>query len=155
MKIAELCSTRVTTVEPKASLREAALLMRNAHVGALVVVDRADGIGRPVGILTDRDIVVAVIAVPGADPESIRVCDAMSTPVVTVGEEHGALEAVQAMRARGVRRLPVVALNGGLAGMVTSEDVLDLISGELAGMAEAMRRAHKREASDRARLDIT
>ena len=80
MKVRDLCSPQVVTVEPGASLREAALAMRNQHVGALIVVERKDGVARPVGILTDRDIVVAVIAVPGARPEGIRVADVDDRP---------------------------------------------------------------------------
>lgn len=66
MKVRDFCSRTVAVIEPGASLREAALLMRNAHVGALVVTERKDGTVRPVGVVTDRDIVVAVVAVPGA-----------------------------------------------------------------------------------------
>ena len=84
MKVRDFCSRNVVTAEPGASLREASLAMRNAHVGALVVVERQQGVARPVGILTDRDIVVAVIAVPGARPEGIRVGDAMADKAVAI-----------------------------------------------------------------------
>jgi len=78
MKVRDFCSRTVAVIEPDATLREAALLMRNGHVGALVVIERKGGAMRPVGIITDRDIVIAVVAVPGARPEGIRVRDVMS-----------------------------------------------------------------------------
>lgn len=104
MQVRDFCSRDVVTAEPHASVREASLLMRNRHVGALVVVERIDGMPRPVGIVTDRDIVVAVVAVPGARPEGIRVCDVMQTRLALAREGDGVFEAVQTMRDHGVRR---------------------------------------------------
>jgi CBS domain-containing protein len=130
MKVRDFCSPNVVTAEPGASLREASLAMRNAHVGALVVVERQQGVARPVGILTDRDIVVAVIAVPGARPESIRVCDAMST------------------------RLAVAREDGGLLGIVTLDDLLGMLSTELANLAEALRWSRKRELAARHSIEL-
>jgi CBS domain-containing protein len=145
MKVRDFCSKGVVTVEPQASLREAALLMRNSHVGALVVVERKGGIEQPAGILTDRDIVVAVIAVPGARPEGIRAADAMSQPVVLAREDDSVFEAVETMQRKAVRRLPVVAADGSLRGMVTLDDVLRVLAAELGGLAEALRWGRKRE----------
>ena len=147
MKIAELCSPHVVTIDPKASLREAALRMRNAHVGALIAVEGQAA--RPVGILTDRDIVVAVIAVPGARPEGIRVCDAMSNRLAFAREDEGVFEAVATMRERAVRRLPVLARDGRLVGIVTLDDLLGTISSELANLSEALRWSRKRELESR------
>lgn len=153
MKLRDLCGPPPVTVEPLASLREAALLMRNSHVGALVVVEGKEGVARPVGILTDRDIVVAVIAVPGARPEGIRVCDAMSSPLAVAQEDEGVFEAVAAMRERSVRRLPVLARDGSLIGIVTLDDLLAVISTELANLAEALRWSRKRETERRKALE--
>lgn len=154
MKLADFCSRRVVTEEATASLRSASLTMRNAHVGALVVVERKGGVTRPVGILTDRDIVVAVIAVAGARPEDIRVCDAMSTPLAVARADEGVFEAVATMRDKAVRRLPVIDVDGGLLGMVTLDDLLGVISTELANLAEALRWGRKREAAARKPLGI-
>ena len=104
VQVRDFCSRQVATVEPRASLRVPSLVMRNAHVGTLVVVDEAGG---PVGILTDRDIVVAVIAVPGAPPEGIRAYDVMQTSVATLRDDEGVFEALEKMQAQGVRRLVV------------------------------------------------
>lgn len=149
MKVGDLCSPNVVVAEPLASLREAALAMRNSHVGALVVVERKAGVVQPVGILTDRDIVVAVIAVPGARPEDIRVGDAMSQPLAVAREDDGVFEAIQVMRERAVRRLPVIARDGSLRGIVTLDDLLSVVSTELANLAEALRWERKRELDER------
>jgi CBS domain-containing protein len=152
MKARDFCTPGPVTIEAQASLREAALLMRNSHVGALVVKERQGGVERPAGILTDRDIVVAVIAVPGARPEGIRVGDAMSQPVVVAHEDDGLFEVVETMQQKAVRRLPVVGADGGLRGMVTMDDVLRVLSAELGSLAEAMRWGRKRELDERRRL---
>lgn len=150
MKAGDFCSPQVVTAEPGMSLREAALLMRNRHVGALVVVERKDGVTRPVGVLTDRDIVVAVIAVPGARPEAIRVADAMTTQLAVAREDDGLFEIAQRMSERAVRRLPVVGADGGLKGIVTLDDVLRVVSAELGQLAEGLRWGRMRERETRA-----
>jgi CBS domain-containing protein len=149
VKVRDFCSAQVVTVEPQASLREAAMLMRNRHVGALVVVERKGGVERPVGLLTDRDIVVAVIAVPGARPEGIRAVDAMSQPLVAVREDDNVFEAVEIMQQKAVRRLPVVGADGALRGIVTADDVLRVLSAELGNLAETLRWGRKRELEQR------
>lgn len=149
MKVRDFCNAQVVTVEPQASLREAALLMRNGHVGALVVVERKGGVERPVGLLTDRDIVVAVIAVPGARPEGIRAVDAMSQPLVAVREDDNVFEAVEIMQQKAVRRLPVLGADGALRGIVTADDVLRVLSAELGNLAEMLRWGRKRELEQR------
>ena len=149
MKVRDFLSPNVALAEPGASLREASLLMRDRHVGALVVVEKMDGVTRPVGILTDRDIVVAVIAVPGARPEGIRVADAMSKAPAVAREDDGLFEAVQRMSERAVRRLPVVGPDGGLKGIVTLDDVLRVLATELGQLAEALRWGRMREREKR------
>jgi CBS domain-containing protein len=152
MKVSDLCSRNVATIAPQASLREAALEMRNRHVGALVVVERGAGGARPVGMLTDRDIVVAVVAVPGARPEGIRVADVMAQPVAVARERDGLYEVLQAMGRFGVRRLPVVSDEGVLCGLVSADDVLRGIAAGLANLAGAVRQGAEREGETRAAL---
>jgi len=152
MRVRDLCSPQVVTAEPGASLREAALAMRNQHVGALVVVEKQEGVTRPVGILTDRDIVVAVIAVPGARPEGIRVGDAMSTDVAVAREDEGLFEVARRMSERAVRRLPVVGTDGALKGIVSTDDLLRVIATELGELAEGLRWGRMRERETRARI---
>jgi len=152
MKVRDFCSRTVAVIEPEATLREAALLMRNAHVGALVVTERKDGVTRPMGVITDRDIVVAVVAVPGARPEGIRVRDVMSPQLLLAREEDGLFETVKTMSERGVRRLPVAAADGSLYGIVTLDDVLRVLGGELGNLALALSRGREHEAGARRHL---
>lgn len=154
MKVRDFCRTEVVTARRGASLREASILMRNHHVGALVVTEGEGREARPVGILTDRDIIVAVIAVPGARPEGIRVGDAMSKRVACAREDDGIFEAARAMAERGVRRLPVISADGALRGMVTLDDVLGVLSRELANLTAALKGAGEREALERRILDV-
>jgi CBS domain-containing protein len=154
MRVADLCSPDVVTIEPRATLRAASLAMRNAHVGALVVVEDKGGVRRPVGMLTDRDIVVSVIAVPGARPEGIRVCDAMSSRVALAHADEGLLSALNTMRKEGVRRLPVIGADGALQGILTLDDVLDAMADVLSNLAEAARWGRKRELAARKRIEI-
>ena len=151
MKIRNFCSKDVAVVEPGATLREASLLMRNRHVGALVVAERKDGLLRPVGIVTDRDIVVAVIA-PGARAEAIRVADVMPGKLVVTHASDTVFEALQAMSHHGVRRLPVVADDGSLFGIVTADDLLRVMATELASLACALTRGGERESAERRSL---
>jgi CBS domain-containing protein len=155
MKVLDFCSRTVAVIEPGASLREASLLMRDAHVGALVVTERKGGVTRPVGVITDRDIVVAVVAVPGARPEGIRVGDVMSADPRVVREDADVAEAVKAMSEAGVRRLPVIAAEGALFGILTLDDVLRVLAGELGALAVALGRGREREAGARRPLQST
>jgi len=150
MRVRDVCSPRVVLADPNASLRDAALQMRNEHVGALIVAEREEGRLRPAGILTDRDIVVAVVAFPEARPENIRVADAMSTDLETAREDEGLFEVVQRMSERAVRRLPVVRVDGSLLGIVTLDDVLRVLSAELGQLAEGLRWGRMRERGRRA-----
>lgn len=150
MRVADLCSPHVVTAEPGATLRDAALLMRNQHVGAVLVVERRDGVTKPIGILTDRDIVVEVVAVPGARPEDIRVSDAMSTDLALAHADEGLFEAARRMSERAVRRLPVVGPDGALQGIVTLDDLLRVLAAELGVLAEGLRWSRIRERDTRA-----
>ncbi|HET9736145.1 MAG TPA: CBS domain-containing protein [Burkholderiales bacterium] len=149
MKVRDFCSRTVAVIEPGASLREAALLMRDAHVGALVVTERKAGVTRPVGVITDRDIIVAAVAVPGARPEGIRVGDVMSAQPHVARDDEGLAETVKAMSQSGVRRLPVVSADGALFGIVTLDDVLRVLAGELGALALALSRGREQEAGAR------
>jgi len=151
MKLKNFCRKDVAVTEPGATLREASLLMRNRHVGALVVAESRGGALRPVGIVTDRDIVVAVIA-PGARAEAIRVGDVMPKALFVARDSDTVFEALQAMSHHGVRRLPVVTVDGELFGIVTADDLLRLIATELASLASALNRGGERESVERRKL---
>lgn len=106
--------------------------MRDQHVGYLIVVqsDVEGATVRPIGILTDRDIVTEVIGA-GVDPKSLTVGDVMTEQPVTVGETSPRSTAVAEMRRIGVRRLPVVGHRGQLVGVVSLDDVIGALAREL------------------------
>lgn len=148
MTIGEICNRDVVYAARETTVHEAAQLMRHRHVGALVVVDEFSGKRVPVGVVTDRDIVVEVNAVD-LDAKTIAVGDIMDRQLVTVPENAGLAEALEAMRAKGVRRLPVVNKDGELAGIVSLDDMLQLLSGELNDLSAVITREQAREARGR------
>jgi CBS domain-containing protein len=153
MKVIDICTREVVTAHPRQTLSEAAQLMRKHHVGALVVVEQPGARIRPVGIVTDRDIVVAIVAIPGAQAPGIRVSDIMSSRLALAREDEGVFEAARTMSERGVRRLPVVAADGTLCGIVTADDLQRVMASEMAGLAAAVKRGAEREALEQ-RLQV-
>jgi len=143
MTIGSLYTKSVATVRRDASVEEAARLMREQHVGALVVVDPADS-GAPAGVITDRDIAIEAVG-QGIAPATVDVGSLMSSPVVTVREEAGVLEALSKMAARGVRRAPIVDRNGQLKGLTSIDDLLPLIAQELARISVLINREQRTE----------
>jgi CBS domain-containing protein len=127
----------------------AAELMRQHHVGTLVVVDSMNGGKRvPVGIVTDRDAVVEVMAT-GLDPKTITVGDIMVQDLVTARENEGVLETMQIMRYKGVRRLPIVGKSGELIGIVSIDDMLEVLAEEISELAKVISREQARETTTR------
>jgi len=148
MTAGELCSRIVVFAERGTDLVGAAQLMRDHHVGSLVVVDET-GRGRvPAGILTDRDIAVAVVA-KGVDPRTLRVGEVMTGDPMTVREQDDVLDALRLMRSRGVRRVPVTDAAGTLVGILALDDVLESIAEELGEVARAIATERAREARAR------
>ncbi len=144
MPIGEICNREVVIVQPSKSALEAAQLMRQHHVGDLVVVEERGGFRVPVGIVTDRDLVVEIMA-PALDPSAITVGDIMVSDLATVTENIGVFEAIQYMRTKGVRRLPVVDGNGWLVGILALDDLLELLAEEMSAFARLVKREQKRE----------
>jgi CBS domain-containing protein len=145
MPVGELC-VRQTVIAPRnTSVLEAAKLMRQHHVGDVVITDEKDGRRLPVGIVTDRDIVLEVLA-EGIDEQKLTVGDIMSTGLVTVRESEGLFQTIQLMRAKGVRRAPVVDEQGALVGIVAVDDLLELLAEELNELVKLIAREQRREA---------
>jgi len=149
MAVGELCNREVVITEKTASVVDAAQLMRTHHVGDLVVVEDRGGRTHPVGIVTDRDIVVEVVAA-GVNPDSLKVGDIMGPEVATVRESEGLFEALRYMRDKGVRRMPVVDREGGLVGILTLDDLLSLLAEEMTELAKLVSHERQREATARA-----
>ncbi|MDO8447371.1 MAG: CBS domain-containing protein [Rhodoferax sp.] len=140
----ETCTRNVTIAFRKTTLSGAARLMRENHVGCLVVVEETGGMRIVVGVLTDRDIVTAVVA-PGLDLNSFCVEDVMSTDLITAREDDSLIDLMRAMRRKGVRRVPVIGGQGELIGVVTLDDVLDILAQELSLLVGAIDGEGKRE----------
>ena len=147
MPIGEICNREVVFSYPNHTVREAALLMREYHVGDLVVVEE-NGKRKPVGTVTDRDISISIVAL-GLDPDVIRVGDIMGPELVTVRENQGVFETIQQMRLKGVRRLPIVGEEGALVGIVAVDDLVALFADELTELSKAIVREQMVEVKTR------
>lgn len=148
MAVGEICNREVVIAEKNLSVKEAAELMRNHHVGDLVVTEDRAGRKHPVGIVTDRDIVVEVVAA-GVNPEALTVADIMGPELATVRESEGLYEAMRYMHGKGVRRMPVVDRDGGLVGILTLDDLLSLLAEELTELAKLVSHERQHEATAR------
>lgn len=148
MPISELCNREVVIVQANDTVLAAAKLMRQHHVGDVLVVEERGGKRVPIGIVTDRDLVVEIMAVH-LEPEVITVSDIMAPDLVTIKENAGLFEAVQYMHVKGVRRLPVVDDAGGLIGILTLDDLLELLADEMAALAKLVKHEQKKEATIR------
>ncbi|MDO9371065.1 MAG: CBS domain-containing protein [Gammaproteobacteria bacterium] len=144
MPIGELCSREVVFVRREDSIREAAQLMRQHHVGDVLVVDEKDAQRVPVGIVTDRDIVVEVVA-KNVDLDVVTVGDIMSFQLVSARDTDGVYETIQLMRIKGVRRLPIVNARGGLVGILALDDIIELLAEELSALAKVIAREQAQE----------
>jgi CBS domain-containing protein len=139
MSIGDICNRDVVVIDKDASVQEAVRLMRQFHVGALVVCDEREGRRVPLGLLTDRDIVVEVLG-EGVEIGSVMVGDIMGAKLLTARESDELWETLQRMRQAGVRRLPVVDELGSLQGIVTMDDVVEWLADELAQLAKLVTR---------------
>jgi CBS domain-containing protein len=133
MTINECCNTAVVTCTADTSVFAVAELMRRHHVGTVIVTEGEESDGVPAGIITDRDIVIEMIALQ-LDVAAFTAGDVMTAPVITVRESEGLIEALRLMRLRNIRRLPVVTEAGTLYGIVTVDDLLSLLAMELSLM---------------------
>ena len=144
MIIGELCNREVVVVNKGEDALEAAKLMRHYHVGDVVVVEDRDDRKVPAGILTDRDIAVELVA-EQVDPESVTVEDVMSDQLLTVNESDELLDTMEQMRDKGVRRAPVVGKDGELVGILTLDDMLDILAEALKDLVLLTGREQRRE----------
>ena len=134
MDLTKFCTKPATTVTKDSNIEEAAKLMREFHVGNLVVVDGKGINAKPIGILTDRDIVMSTVAL-GIDPADMDVGEIMSTNLYTIKSNESIYRVIGLMKEYGVRRVPVVNEEGGLVGVLSVADLLALLSNELQEIA--------------------
>lgn len=131
------CSVRTTALE-------AAHIMRQKHTGDLVVVDEGEDKAAPLGIITDRDIVVEILG-KGLDPAVTPVSTIIRTPVVIANESEDISHALELMRVHGVRRLPVVNHEGTLVGIITADDVLRNLAADASTLVDIVSREQAHE----------
>jgi CBS domain-containing protein len=148
MTVGQICNRVVVFAFRNTPLPDAAKLMRENHIGSLVIVDESDRGRIPVGMLTDRDIAIAVVA-QALDPRTLTAGEVMSGELVTANEQDDMLDTLQRMRRRGVRRVPVLNATGTLAGIVTLDDLLELVAEQLGDVVKAIATEQSREARAR------
>ena len=143
LKIRDVAVHEPVTARPTESIGACARRMHDEHVGCLVVVEDNDGDAFPVGVLTDRDIAIEVVAF-GLDAATITAGDVMSERPAVVEEDDDLLDALAHMRERGVRRLPVVRPDGALSGMLALDNLLEALGEEIDGVLGVMRAQRSR-----------
>jgi len=145
MPIGDVCVREVLVASPGTTITEAAHLMRQHHVGDLVVVRGENGSRVPAGIVTDRDIVLSVVATK-LDPNVFTLGDLVTESLITVREDVGVFECIQKMRTKGIRRLPVVDAQDKLIGIVSVDDLIQLLGQELSELGRLISREQVKEA---------
>lgn len=148
MLISELCNREVIIIQKEESALEAARLMRHHHVGDVIIVEEQNGVKKPIGIVTDRDLVVEIMATE-LDPAVITVGDISVAKLLTIQENTGIFDTIQYMRRNAVRRSPVIDDCGGLIGIITLDDLLQLLSEELSELAKLVKREIDKETKQR------
>lgn len=150
MIVSEICRRNPVTIQAHEELDRAAQLMRERHIGYLIVVEPypPHAASRPVGVLTDRDIVVGVLA-KGADPRLLKVGDVMTREPRVVSEDASLNSGLAEMRRIGVRRIPVVDVVGQLVGVLSLDEVLDALAQELLGVIGSIRTEVRAEGARR------
>lgn len=144
MAISECCNIDVVCCGAKTPVPEVAALMREHHVGDVVVVEEKDGLRMPIGIVTDRDIVIETTAL-NVDANAFTAGDLMSAPAVTASKDAGFVEVLRLMRNHKIRRMPVVTAAGSLFGIVTADDIIKLLGTELSLMTGTIKAQPVRE----------
>ena len=148
MTIGNICNREVVFTTRDTTVQAASKLMRQHHVGTVVIVDELGGKRLPVGLVTDRDIVIEVNAVD-LDPKVITVGDIMTPELITAPESQGILETMEVMRFKGVRRLPIVDREGLLVGIVSIDDMLEVLAEELTDLTRIVSKEQAREVQSR------
>lgn len=130
MSVGNICNRNVVLIGKHDSIFTAARLMRDHHVSDVVVVESSKGINIPLGVLSDRDIVVKIIAA-GQDLNTVSISDLMSDQLLTVNETDEVMPTLKRMRHKGVRRIPVIGNDSGLLGLLSIDDILDTLAEQL------------------------
>jgi CBS domain-containing protein len=144
MNIGSICQQHIVTIDSESSLTEAACLMRDHHVGALVVSVRTDDGSRISGMVTDRDLVIGALA-NGFNPAEVRIGSLARGHIVSVPEDDDPAQAIAAMRECGVHRLLVTNDRQELVGIISFDDLVKACATQLSDLAAVMERGIERE----------
>jgi predicted transcriptional regulator len=144
MKVGEYCKREVVSINLAADALDAARLMREEHIGFLVVYSLDDELRKPVGVVTDRDLVLGVMA-KEVSPQSVTVGDVMTRQPLVANESDDFKDLLQAMRVAGVRRAPVVDIRGALVGVIAIDDAIDAVTGLMCDIAGSIRSEQRQE----------
>lgn len=139
MNAGQLCTRDVVFALPGNTVQHAAGLMRQFGVGDVVVARNDNGVRQPVGIVTDRDIAVKVVA-HALDADQLEVGEIMLQDIVTVDEQMSLEEVGKTMKSHGVRRTPVVNQQGGLEGIISFDDIIDFLAEQMSDLAGLLQR---------------
>jgi CBS domain-containing protein len=145
MTAGELCNRTVYIIRPNESVLEAARLMKKYHVGCLVVVEERGTDRVPIALVTDRDLVVKGMAETPGDLETMQVGQAMSEGLTTARDTERMHDVRKKMRARGVRRIPVVDAEDRLQGIIAFDDMVQWMAQELTDLAQLVSREQQHE----------
>ncbi len=129
MSAGRICSRTVITAVPDESVREAAQRMAHHGVGTLVVVKAGGSGSEPIGIVTDRDIAMRCVA-EGRDPDTLAVSSIMAQPLRVIDQDMPIEHAIVRMAEAGARRLVVIGKGNTLVGLLSLDDILELLSDE-------------------------
>jgi len=143
MKVRELCTLNTQVIEKSETAQAAAQAMQEAKVGSLVVIDMLPNGDIPIGIITDRDIAMKV-AVHDVRPSMLLVEDFVSDNLLTVKEKEDVYDVLGKMRQKSVRRVPIVDKEGFLIGIISIDDILNFMVGELKEMTDIMKKEPER-----------
>lgn len=144
MNVGQVCNREVIVVSRDTSILKACQLMRQFHVGALLVADERNGQRYPIGIMTDRDIVVELLA-ENLELDRLSIGDAMSFELLTAEENEDLLVTIKRMRSHGVRRMPVVSREGTLVGLLAVDDLIELLAEQLTDLVKLIANEQDRE----------
>jgi CBS domain-containing protein len=145
MLLNSFCMLDVACCSPRTTVLEAAHIMRRKHTGDLVVIDDDELKPAPLGIITDRDIVVNVLG-KNLDPAVTTVGSVIRTPVVVADGSEDSSQVLERMRTHGVRRIPVVGAGGKLIGIVTVDDMLKRLAADATLLTEVVSQEQNHEA---------
>ena len=144
MRVDNLCNRNVIVVEQEANVLSAAKLMREHHVGSLIIIDSNTHGKKPIGIISDRDIVIKVLA-KEISLDKIKLHDIMDRDLICVRDSDDTMDTVRIMCMEGIRRVPVINSAGDLIGILSMDDVFEMLADELSNLAILICRQHKHE----------